>query len=202
RAVFGASNESEYYVDMVTDLVSLHTAVSRGCTEEALGGRVPEVEMFLRARLCLLSRVFQTCCDSTLVPVADLLNHANEPSVLWNWDAEGQAMVITAVKAHRRGEELFTSYGTRSNVLLYRTYGFTLPPMDEPAWTYIVRPHLVRPVYAVFIEDGDARPRMMLESSHIDESLCEILNDVMTRKHDASDFLRLVCARSSTLSLR
>ncbi|OLQ04107.1 hypothetical protein AK812_SmicGene12857 [Symbiodinium microadriaticum] len=62
----------------------------------------------------------------------------------------------------------------QSNMLLYRTYGFTLHPKEEPSFTYIIRPHIVRPVMKVFWGHEEAKPLMLLESSHIDDSLCKV----------------------------
>eukprot|EP00913_Durusdinium_trenchii_P000855 g796.t1 len=193
---------------MATDLMSLHETMLR--SSEAAG--MPEnVEAEMQ------TRVFQTCVDTTLVPVADLLNHSPTltPGVLWSWDAEAEAMIVTAVRAHSPGEELFTTYGARSNMLLYRTYGFTLHPKEEPSFTYIIRPHLasdsvfcwhrfdchctshqVRPIMKIFMDDEEARPLILLETSHIDDSLCQVLNKVARKGSDAIEFLRLLCARS------
>eukprot|EP00439_Symbiodinium_sp_Y106_P013312 s2248_g1.t3 len=341
REAMRPSQEAEYFIEMATDLMMLHESMVR-CGQEAGVPDSVEAEMFLRARLCSQTRVFQTCVDTTLVPVADLLNHSPTltPGVLWAWDGEAQCMVITAVRAHRSGEELFTTYGSRpredlpptpaaevpdpplaqptrapapqgasssnldegpvrvpqqysckdsmtlaaprcrqmcirqeplmyfllpsrlvclrlwtksemgsyatnvvdamlaivhkqrmnihrrdtpqgqcqileqlhaegdrtramhlslatvlalellkggtsrlaratrqemrqSNMLLYRTYGFTLHPKEEPSFTYIIRPHIVRPVMKVFWGHEEAKPLMLLESSHIDDSLCK-----------------------------
>eukprot|EP00931_Biecheleriopsis_adriatica_P039763 TRINITY_DN22736_c0_g1_i1.p1 TRINITY_DN22736_c0_g1~~TRINITY_DN22736_c0_g1_i1.p1 ORF type:complete len:645 (+),score=152.36 TRINITY_DN22736_c0_g1_i1:55-1989(+) len=197
RTSLKPSLEAEYFIDMATDLVSLHKAIS-GCGEAAFGSKPVEVEMFLRARLSSQTRVFQTCVDTTLVPVADLLNQSSTvdgAGVLWSWDSEANAMIIKAVRAHAPGEELFTTYGSRSNMLLYRTYGFTLRPENEPGWTYIVRSHIVRPVLNTYLGSEDARTLILLETSHIDESLCKVLNQVSSRGRDGVEFLRLLCAR-------
>ncbi|CAE7473111.1 unnamed protein product [Symbiodinium natans] len=118
REAMRPSQEAEYFIDMATDLVMLHDSMVR-CGHEAGMPEEVEAEMFLRARLCSQTRVFQTCVDTTLVPVADLLNHSPTltPGVLWAWDQEAQSMIITAVKAHRTGEELFTTYGARLRCL-------------------------------------------------------------------------------------
>lgn len=197
RGHLSPSQEAEYYIDMATDLMSLHETMLR--SSEAAGmPETLEAEMFLRARMSAQTRVFQTCVDTTLVPVADLLNHSPTltPGVLWSWDAEAEAMIVRAVRAHNPGEELFTTYGARSNMLLYRTYGFTLHPINEPSFTYIIRPHLVRPIMKIFLDDEDARPLILLETSHIDDSLCQVLNKVGKKGGNATEFLRLLCARS------
>lgn len=197
RGHLSPSQEAEYYIDMASDLMSLHDTMLRSSEVAGMPERL-EAEMFLRARMSAQTRVFQTCVDTTLVPVADLLNHSPTltPGVLWSWDAKAEAMIVTAVRAHNAGEELFTTYGARSNMLLYRTYGFTLHPINEPSFTYIIRPHLVRPIMKIFLDDEDARPLILLETSHIDDSLCQVLNKVGKKGGNATEFLRLLCARS------
>lgn len=74
------------------------------------------------------------------------------------WNGERKAMIVTAERRIEAGEELLCSYGGRSNVLLYRTYGFTTPACHEPAWSYIVRPTEVVPIYETYLpeESGTA----------------------------------------------
>eukprot|EP00434_Breviolum_minutum_P002053 symbB.v1.2.001815.t1/scaffold97.1/size333048/19 len=63
-----AACKAEYYIDMATDLMSLHETMLR--SSEAAGmPETLEAEMFLRARMSAQTRVFQTCVDTTLVPV-------------------------------------------------------------------------------------------------------------------------------------
>ncbi|KAF1731532.1 Ribosomal lysine N-methyltransferase set11 [Beauveria bassiana] len=65
-----------------------------------------------------------------LLPVADVLNHANAGcSVAFSTEAYD----ITADCAYQAGEEVYTSYGAHSNDFLLAEYGFVLPdnPWDQ-----------------------------------------------------------------------
>lgn len=71
--------------DMVIDTCAVHRAVQSACDGGGEAGSPVTLDMFLRGRLSVLSRVFQTNHDSTLVPVVDFLNHASDfcPNVSW-----------------------------------------------------------------------------------------------------------------------
>jgi len=195
RATFEPSLEAEHFVEMARDLANVHHIIQAAWSEGTGAGRCPDFGMYARARFSLLTRVFQTCDSSTMVPVVDLLNHhSTSPGVSWRWDPEGQAMVVTADRAHQPGEELRCSYGPRSNVLLYRTYGFTHPPDMEPAWSFVVRQEAVRPVCEVFLPGGLLEP-IVLDTAHLEDGLCKALNSAASHGRDAVEFLRLVSAR-------
>jgi hypothetical protein len=65
-----------------------------------------------------------------LVPVADLANHvASGPLVNMNQDE--QMAVVTANSAIRAGEQIFFSYGRKSNSHLMLHYGFVIPENED-----------------------------------------------------------------------
>uniref|UniRef100_A0A7S4Q3L5 SET domain-containing protein n=1 Tax=Alexandrium monilatum TaxID=311494 RepID=A0A7S4Q3L5_9DINO len=196
RESFEPSTEADYFIQMAHDVHTIYQVLTRACPS-TISGQWPEFSMFFRARLCILTRVFQASCDSTLVPVVDLFNHASgaDYGVSWRWNEHEQAMTATARRAHTAGEELFCSYGPRSNLLLYRTYGFTQSPDTEPAWTCTVWPDYVLAIYDMFLPAGESRVPIVLESKHMEDSLCEVLNQVRRNGRDATEFLRLICAR-------
>jgi len=196
REALEPSPEADFYLDMAQDLVHVHSMLVDGAGPES-PVRMPGLGMFLRARLSMVTRVFQARHDSTLVPVSDLFNHAPDmqQGVSWRWNEDAAAMIVTADRAHKKGEEIFCSYGPRSNLLLFRTYGFTHAPEVEPAWTYIVRPTRVRAIYEAFLPDSEMQPQLMLDSKYLDDSVCDVLNKVAQNGRDAAAFLRLVCAR-------
>jgi hypothetical protein len=83
----------------------------------------------------LLSRSFATTSQgSVLLPVADLFNHALEPTVAQVkmplgasiFGHEHNAAFVT-VRPVVKGEQLTFSYGLRSNWELLMIYGFVLP---------------------------------------------------------------------------
>jgi len=194
RAALAPSPEADFFVERSTDFSALHQAVS-SATALVQGEEPMPQELFIRARLCMLTRSFKTLHDSTLVPVVDLLNHAHGPSrgVVWRWDKDAQAMVVTATRKIMAGQELLCAYGPRSNLLLYRTYGFTHPPDLEPAWSYIVRPSCCASVYDEFLPGQALAAQPVLDSNNLEASLCEVLNAVARGGRDAAEFLRSLC---------
>eukprot|EP00971_Amphidinium_carterae_P022696 447589-Amphidinium_carterae.1 len=64
----------EHSKEMAEDVIATHATLSRACPDPRVGDSI-DLSLFLHARLCKLSRVFQTGTDSTLVPIADLFNH-------------------------------------------------------------------------------------------------------------------------------
>lgn len=97
----------------------------------ALGFSSLSYATWLATRSVVTSRRFTHDSGSALVPFGDLLNHAVDPEVDWDW-VEG-AFVLTTRRAVPAGAELHDSYGSKSNTRLLLTYGFTLPdnPDDE-----------------------------------------------------------------------
>merc|ERR1712226_1023150 len=145
--------------------------------------------MYCKARLCILSRVFQSSSSSTLVPLIDLINHSHDPGCQWFWSVEKNAMVITATREHKAGEELLDSYGSRSNVLYYRTYGFTQAPWDEPLWNYVLRAERARNIFDAFLPVKDVHDCILLESQSVDATLSKALAAVAEHGQSPSDFL-------------
>ncbi|CAK9058231.1 unnamed protein product [Durusdinium trenchii] len=200
------SQEAEYFIDMAGETVLVRFPKFPQLMTELGKSWKSQAEMFLRARMSAQTRVFQTCVDTTLVPVADLLNHSPTltPGVLWSWDAEAEAMIVTAVRV---GSPFVLSVQFPP-IVLVKNY---LPPM-EPGPTccstelmvlrftrrrnQVLRDHQVRPIMKIFMDDEEARPLILLETSHIDDSLCQVLNKVARKGSDAIEFLRLLCARS------
>merc|ERR1712232_293445 len=92
------------------------------------------------ARLCLLSREFKTPAGTALVPLVDFANHsAANPAAQQSWctdDELGDAMVVRAIRDIAAGEAVTICYGMFSNPQLLRSYGFCVPPSEEPTWTY------------------------------------------------------------------
>lgn len=62
-----------------------------------------------------------------LVPYIDMLNHNNniDNFILWDYDENKKCFCAKTDNYIDEGEEIFDSYGTKSNTELYITYGFT-----------------------------------------------------------------------------
>eukprot|EP00927_Polykrikos_kofoidii_P073473 TRINITY_DN69503_c0_g1_i1.p1 TRINITY_DN69503_c0_g1~~TRINITY_DN69503_c0_g1_i1.p1 ORF type:complete len:699 (-),score=117.67 TRINITY_DN69503_c0_g1_i1:72-2117(-) len=189
------SLEADYLIDMAQDVFAVHKKCSTSGFGEDVLGPCFELETFLRARLCIMSRVFQTNADSTLVPGVDFFNHAEKPTALWRWVEKENAMVVTACCAHAVGEEVLVSYGPRSNTLFYRTYGFTQHPKVEPVWHYFMTSEQAHAVYQEYLAEEDHCLSFTFDSKHLDPSLCKVMNAVTANGKRTAEFLQLVTAR-------
>jgi len=196
RASLAPSAEAEYLISMAEDIIAVHTSLKdkRSSTHFA---EAVELGMFFRARLSMLTRVFQTSCDSSLVPVADLFNHSHgsEPGLVWRWDEDALAMVVTANRAHVVGEELLDSYGLRSNVLMHRTYGFTQPPAVEPHWTFCMNPIDILPVVECLLPADFHQIPIYLDTTGMEPPLQKALNAATLNGSSPGEFLEIACAR-------
>ncbi|KAG6417036.1 hypothetical protein SASPL_124477 [Salvia splendens] len=59
-----------------------------------------------------------------LVPWADMLNHSCEVDTFLDYDRSSQGVVFTTDRAYQPGEQVFISYGKKSNGELLLSYGF------------------------------------------------------------------------------
>ena len=67
-----------------------------------------------------------------LVPFADMLNHKRPRQSVWTYDDDTQSFVIRSLTALRSGEQLFDSYGRKSNSRYLLNYGFTVEDNRDP----------------------------------------------------------------------
>eukprot|EP00419_Tripos_fusus_P022084 CAMPEP_0172700252 /NCGR_PEP_ID=MMETSP1074-20121228/30770_1 /TAXON_ID=2916 /ORGANISM="Ceratium fusus, Strain PA161109" /LENGTH=625 /DNA_ID=CAMNT_0013521601 /DNA_START=56 /DNA_END=1933 /DNA_ORIENTATION=+ len=135
RAVFEPSCEAEHARTMAGDSIAIWELIME---DDIIREIIPDGEagLFLQAKLCLLSREFGTPHGSALVPVVDFCNHSENPGVHQSWDLQTDTFVVKALRAHKAGEEICITYGRHSCPILWRTYGFVLPPRQEPRWTF------------------------------------------------------------------
>jgi histone-lysine N-methyltransferase SETD3 len=92
-----------------------------------------EEQAFRKAKLLTLSRTFQLATtaegsDSGMVPLVDMMNHKppGQNNIACYWDAEADGFVAKANCQIRRNDELYNTYGERSNITLLTQYGFTI----------------------------------------------------------------------------
>jgi len=82
-------------------------------------------EKYLWAYSIISSRLWTFGNDYALVPLGDLLNHKHDagfPGV----DASGQYLEVNATQDYAKGDQVFISYGNKSNSELLGTYGFVI----------------------------------------------------------------------------
>ncbi|KAH6785193.1 hypothetical protein C2S51_037648 [Perilla frutescens var. frutescens] len=68
-----------------------------------------------------------------LVPWADMLNHSCEVETFLDYDKSSQGVVFTTDRAYQPGEQVFISYGKKSNGELLLSYGFVPPEGTNPS---------------------------------------------------------------------
>mmetsp|Transcript_69 Transcript_69/g.172 ORF Transcript_69/g.172 Transcript_69/m.172 type:complete len:683 (+) Transcript_69:147-2195(+) len=71
----------------------------------------------------LSESIFDKGCHA-MVPILDMLNSHPYPNVVYNFDSEKQAFVISAKSRISPGWELMNSYGNYSDAHLFAKYGF------------------------------------------------------------------------------
>ncbi|KAF6153813.1 hypothetical protein GIB67_001046 [Kingdonia uniflora] len=68
-----------------------------------------------------------------LVPWADMLNHSCEVETFLDYDKSSQAVVFTTDRPYQPGEQVFISYGKKSNGELLLSYGFVPKEGTNPS---------------------------------------------------------------------
>ncbi|OMP06217.1 hypothetical protein CCACVL1_01671 [Corchorus capsularis] len=68
-----------------------------------------------------------------LVPWADMLNHSCEVETFLDYDKSSQGVVFTTDRAYQPGEQVFISYGRKSNGELLLSYGFVPKEGTNPS---------------------------------------------------------------------
>lgn len=186
------SKEGKQAVLMAGDVCAIHRSICTGVDKEVLGSAF-DIKYFMQARLAMLTRIFQSDDGPLMVPVTDFFNHGEEPGALYEMDGKTGCHVITAMRAHAVGEEVLTSYGKRSNVLLMRTYGFTLHPRLEPSWTFVIQSDKPPHIYKKYLPPWHHDQLIQLETNFVEDSLVDALNACNEHGEDATAFLRELC---------
>jgi hypothetical protein len=128
--------ESELaYLKGFYDLRTLRKWKEERCAEyDVIISCLPQDRAFTReeyelAWCAVLSRVYGTTYGgknrTTLVPLADMLNHSLECNVAWRVQVE-LGFLYTAIRDIEVGEALTTTYGTACNGHLFVNYGFCI----------------------------------------------------------------------------
>lgn len=86
---------------------------------------------FVKIRTIVGSRNFGITINGVkriaMVPLADMLNHDQQPSVSWGFDNEKDGFVMQSRRNIQLGEAITDSYGIKCNSQYLMFYGFTLP---------------------------------------------------------------------------
>lgn len=87
-------------------------------------------KLFLKFRIYICSRIFSYTKhnreENGLVPYADLLNHSEDPNSTWYYDDKKEVFVVEATKNIKKEEEIYDTYGSKTNMQLIMYYGFSI----------------------------------------------------------------------------
>jgi len=108
-------------------LQQTHARLQKGLIESnpSLFPQGLSIEKYVWAYAIISSRLWSFGNDYALVPLGDLLNHkpdAGYPGL----DASGQYLEVNATQDYAKGDQVFMSYGNKSNSELLGSYGFIL----------------------------------------------------------------------------
>lgn len=195
-AALAPSKEHHHFKMLIGDIILFHEQFERRMKAEILSSGFT-FHSYWQARLSMLSRAFSlndTDMKDCLVPVIDFFNHSAKPGADWTWDEEALVMKLTALRSYKKGEEIFISYGTKSNTSMFRCYGFVMHPAVEPSWGYVCTPQKMPPdLYAQYLPPRMSNIVFQLETYHLDDSLVAALNACCEHGADAQAFLHAVC---------
>ena len=97
---------------------------------------------FIEARVLISSRIFGIAINDNktdvLAPFADLLNHKRPRQTQWYYDDNLQSFVIQATENIKEGNEIFDSYGKKTNARFLLNYGFCLDDNDTSEYLLTV----------------------------------------------------------------
>ena len=66
-----------------------------------------------------------------IVPFADMFNHRPGANSTMEFTKDGKGLRLVTHEAHRRGQEVFISYGRHPNYRLLAQYGFAIPENED-----------------------------------------------------------------------
>jgi len=97
---------------------------------------------FCEARMLISSRIFGISIKNNktdiLCPFADLLNHKRPRQTQWYYDDNLNSFIIQAIEKINIGQEIFDSYGKKTNARLLLNYGFCLDNNDSHEYNLYV----------------------------------------------------------------
>ena len=108
---------------------------------------------FCKARVLISSRIFGISINKkktdVLVPFADLLNHKRPKQTQWFYDDNLDSFVIQAIENIKEGNEIFDSYGKKTNARFLLNYGFCLDDNDTSEYLLTINFNEKYPLYNV-----------------------------------------------------
>ena len=139
---------------------------------------------FCQARILISSRIFgiqmKNKKTDVLVPFADLLNHKRPKQTQWYYDDSIESFVIQAIENIEEGNEIFDSYGKKTNARFLLHYGFCLDDNDTSEFNMTVTFNESHPLFKqkkIFFENEKEYTRTFnLNNSFYQSEILELLS--------------------------
>ena len=137
---------------------------------------------FCQARLLISSRIFSINDNKTdvLAPFADLLNHKRPRQTQWYYDDNLESFVIQATEDIKEGNEIFDSYGRKTNARFLLNYGFCLEDNDTSEFLITVNFNENYPLYEqkkkFFQNEYELVRRFNLNNNFYESQIIELLS--------------------------
>ena len=139
---------------------------------------------FKEARVLISSRIFGIAINNNktdaLAPFADLLNHRRPRQTQWYYDDNLESFVIQAIDNIKQGEEIFDSYGKKTNARFLLNYGFCLDDNDTSEYLLTVELTEDYPLFnlkKIFFQNEDDLARSFnLNNNFYESQIIELLS--------------------------
>ena len=115
-----------------------------------------------------------------LAPFADLLNHKRPRQTQWYYDDKLESFVIQATEDIKEGNEIFDSYGRKTNARFLLNYGFCLEDNDTSEFLITVNFNENYPLYEekkkFFQNEYELVRRFNLNNNFYESQIIELLS--------------------------
>ena len=139
---------------------------------------------FCQARMSVSSRIFGVTMNGVradvLVPFADLINHRPQRQTQWYYDNAQNSFMIQSLEDIKEGNEIYDSYGKKSNAKLLLNYGFCLENNSENEYYLTLKFNPKVPLFSqkkvIFQREEDYERTFKLYSNVYESELYELLS--------------------------
>ena len=139
---------------------------------------------FCQARMSVSSRIFGVTMNGVradvLVPFADLINHRTQRQTQWYYDNAQNSFMIQSLEDIKEGNEIYDSYGKKSNAKLLLNYGFCLENNSENEYYLTLKFNPKVPLFSqkkvIFQREEDYERTFKLYSNVYESELYELLS--------------------------
>jgi protein-histidine N-methyltransferase len=135
---------------------------------------------FCKARMTVNSRIFGISINNketdVLVPVADMINHQKDRNASWTYSNERNGFLVKSERPIGKGEQIFDTYGTKSNSRYFLSYGFIQDSNNYDNFPYIVQLHISLPHYRTKISYLRENYVMVYLRAELDQRFLDFLS--------------------------